>query len=31
MRYPYLNLARKDPDTLVAIRRRADEIKRRLT
>jgi deoxyribodipyrimidine photolyase-related protein len=31
MRYPYRNLARKGPDALAAIRRRADAIKLRLT
>ena len=30
MRFPHLNLARKDPDELAAIRRRADAIKLRL-
>lgn len=31
MRFAYLNLARKDSDELAAIRRRADDMKRRLT
>jgi hypothetical protein len=31
MRYAYINLARKDPEALAAIRRRANQIKLRLT
>jgi deoxyribodipyrimidine photolyase-related protein len=31
MRYPYMNLARKDHGELTAIRRRAEDLRRRFT